>query len=332
MYYFLGISLSLASIFCLNFLLSAAVAALWRLIEKPSQNWSARRRTRAIFALRVFPALFAIVFVFAFLVPAYLLFEPYSTNEKVTWKLFIPAFFAVIGVLIAAYGILGTWWQTRRLTGWFLKRSEPIFIENTAFPVYRVRHQFPMIAVVGAFRPKMFIAEQIFSSLDKDELAAAVAHECGHLAARDNLKRLILRICRDLLVFPFGKNLDKSWTKSIEAAADEYAAQNGNPTALHLAAALVKIARIVPKNSSPLMPQGAFLVENQSVDINWRVRRLLKLAETKISAENHSRLNINYLSGIAFFTLLMLIITLEFHYGVFHNIHRVLEIVVHFLQ
>ncbi len=55
-----------------------------------------------------------------------------------------------------------------------------------------------MIAVVGAFRPKMFIAEQIFLSLDKQELAAAVAHECGHLAARDNLKRLILKISQTL--------------------------------------------------------------------------------------------------------------------------------------
>lgn len=333
MYYLLGISLSLASVFCLNFLLSAAVTAVWRAIEKLSHNWSVRRRTAAIFALRVFPGLFAIVFVFAFLLPAYLLFEPYATNEKVTWKLFFPALFAVIGIIIATYRILGTWWKTRRLVKSFLKRSEQIFIENVPFPVYRIRHNFPVIAVVGAFRPKMFIAEQIFSSLDKQELAAAVAHECGHLAARDNLKRLVLEICRDLLVFPFGKYLDKKWSENIEAAADEYAAlEGGNPAALHLAAALVKIARIVPKNSSPLMPQGAFLVENQSVDINWRVRRLLKLAEAKKPAENQSRFNLGFIYGIGFLSLFLLILTLEFHYGFFHKIHIIQESIVHILQ
>ena len=125
----------------------------------------------------------------------------------------------------------------------------------------------------------MFIASQIFDSLNEQELQAAIAHEYGHLVARDNFKRTLMRVCRDLLVFPFGRSLDNAWAENVESAADEYAAQTGgNLTAINLASALVKIARIVPNNSKPAMPSGTFLLTEQndfvtcaSADcFNWR--------------------------------------------------------------
>ncbi len=333
MYYFLGISLLLAFLFALNILLSAAAAVLWRVIENFVQNWSARNRVRVIFSLRVFPTLFAFVFVFALLIPSYLLFEIHSPSENVTAKIIFPALFSIIGIGVAFYRIFGTFWRTHRLVKNWIKLSEPVQIENVSLPVYRIRHPFPVIAVVGAFRTKMFIAEQVFSSLDEKELAAAVFHECGHLTARDNFKQILLRICRDLLVFPFGKTLDRAWAENAEAAADEYAAQTGgNPAALNLAAALVKIARIVPENATPAMPLGAFLIEKQNADVTWRVRRLIKLAESVSLAEKTFSANLNFVRNLIIPAIFLMILITATNHGLLHKVHLITEIIVKTLQ
>ena len=333
MYYFLGISLLLAFLLALNAFISAAASLAWRVIEKPTQNYSARRRTQIIFALRVLPFLFAVIFVFGFFAPAYFLFEPHTPKETVTAKIGFLAVLSIIGILAASLRVFGTWWRTHRLVKSWLERSEIVFVENVSLPVYRIRHPFPVIAVVGTFQTKMFIAEQVFSSLNERELAAAVNHECGHLAARDNLKRTLLRICRDLLVFPLGKTLDKAWAENAEAAADEYAAaKGGNPSALSLAAALVKIARIAPKNAAPAMPLSASLIGDQTADITWRVRRLVDLAETESSNEKHSFLNFKYAYGIMFFVVSLLILFLATNHSFLYKIHIILENIVHILQ
>lgn len=333
MYYFLGISLLLAFLFALNVLISAVSSVVWRVIEKPAQKWSARGRTQAIFSLRVFPFLFALAFIFIFLVPAYLLFEPHTPKEIVTAKIFFPALISIIGVSIAFFRVFGTWWRTHRLVKSWLKRSEPIHIENVSLPVYRIQHPFPVIAVVGAFRTKLFIAEQVFASLSDHELAAAVIHECGHLAARDNLKRTLLKVCRDLLVIPLGKTLDKAWAENAEAAADEYAAnKGGNPAALNLAAALVKIARIAPINAAPAMPLSASLIGNQGADITWRVRRLVDLAEAENSAENYTFFNFKYAYGSILFFVSLIIIMLATNRDFLQKVHIVFENAVHILQ
>jgi len=80
-----------------------------------------------------------------------------------------------------------------------------------------------VIAVVGSIRPRLFVAGQVLDSLTDEEMLAAIAHECGHLAA-DNFKRVLLRACRDMLtIVPCGRSLDRAWAENAEAAADESA-------------------------------------------------------------------------------------------------------------
>jgi Zn-dependent protease with chaperone function len=125
----------------------------------------------------------------------------------------------------------------------------------------------------------LFIATQVFDSLSPSEIRAALAHEKAHLVVRDNLKRGLVRACRDVLaIVPCGRSLDRVWAEDSEAAADELAARAGAPVALDLASALVKIARIVPAGSKPAMPAGAFLVGDAVGGVASRVRRLTQLA------------------------------------------------------
>ena len=93
-------------------------------------------------------------------------------------------------------------------------------------------------------RPRLFIAEQVLDALEADEIAAVIGHEFGHIAAWDNLKRLAMKLCGDILIVPFGRSLDSDWSEVSERAADEFAVGQGSrSTALNLASALIKIAR-----------------------------------------------------------------------------------------
>jgi Zn-dependent protease with chaperone function len=282
MYQLLGLCLALAALLTANALAALASAALWRAwLDARTQAWTAAARAQLLFALRVAPCALAIVFVCALVVPAYLRFEPEATGEAVSLKLAALAALSIAGLALAVWRGLAAWLATRRLVTDWLRHAEACTLPGIGLPAYRVAHRFPVVAVVGALRPRLFIARQLFDTLSERELRAALAHECGHLAARDNLKRAILRACRDALtIVPAGRTLDRAWAASAEAAADEYAARTGDEVAaLDLASALVKIARLVPRGARPTMPAGAFLVgELDGGHLAYRVRRLTQLA------------------------------------------------------
>lgn len=287
MYDFLGICLALAALLTVNAIASVLATSFWRFVSRFAKNWNAATRAQFIFILRVFPAAAAALLVGVFLIPSYLAFEPRQTNETVSVKLGLLALFSATGIILALWRGVAAWLATKRLVGDWRTHSETVSLETLPVPVYRIKHQFPVVAVVGVLRPKLFVANQIFDSLNSDELAAVIAHETAHIVAHDNLKHWLMRICRDVLViFPLARVLDREWAEAIELAADEEAAsrksKNG-ATALDLAQALIKIARLVPNGVKPTMPAGAFLIDAEAKDgdtLSRRVRRLAEIAET----------------------------------------------------
>ena len=280
MYFLIGISLLFAFLFSVNILASLVATIVWRLIAKSAAGWNARTRVNVIFLLRFMPLAVAVVFILAFVLPAFLLFEPAATSETVGLKLTLIALVSAFGIAAAFGRIFASWWRTKRLIGEWMRLSEPVAVEGMEIPAFRLRHPFPIIAVVGVIRPQMFVAEQILSELDEAELAAAIAHECGHISTHDNLKRMVMRICGDLLVFPLGKTLDRVWSDAAESAADEYAARRGGRgSALDLASALIKVGRITPREKAWAMRVGAFLLEAADGSLAVRVDRLLQIAD-----------------------------------------------------
>jgi Zn-dependent protease with chaperone function len=282
----LGIFLILAFLLIVNTMFTAFASGVWRVFSKYADRSSATFKGRFIFGLRMLPVVVSLIFVLVFVIPAYLLLEPDGSGEAVSAKLAILAAVYLIGVCLAVYRVVRTGLVTRRLTANWLGEASEIEIENIQVPVYRIKHQFPVIAVIGIFRPRMFVAEQVLGSLNPEELQAAVAHEYWHLRSNDNLKRTLLRICRDLLILPLGKQLDRAWADNAESLADEYTARSAPSIALDLASALVKIARIIPADAVPSMPAGAFLIEQEGSDITSRVHHLIRLSEnTHLSAD-----------------------------------------------
>ncbi|HEY0005073.1 MAG TPA: M48 family metalloprotease [Pyrinomonadaceae bacterium] len=300
MYEGLGICLALAALLAVNTLATLLASGCWHIVKSRARRWPASVRASFIFALRFIPPACAFIFVMALLIPAYLAHEPRTTSEAISFKLALVALLSASGIALALWRGFVSWRATRGLLADWLRQAEPVSLRGLSIPAYSIPHKFPVIAIVGLLRPRLFISARVLDALAEEELSAALAHECGHLAARDNLKRVLMRVCRDVLtIVPCGRSLDRAWTSNAEAAADEYAARLGPKAALSLASALIEIARMIPAGAKPSMPVGAFLLGDESEGVIWRVRRLLELASGEhLPGEEKSGL----LSGLTVWT------------------------------
>jgi len=330
MYTFLGITLVLALLLTINATATMLSAGFGRLCKPLLRKCSARTRAEILFVMRIGPPVLAIITIVAFMIPSYLAYEPHATDETVSWKLGTLAALSAIGVSLAIWRGIRTWLATRSLLNDWMATSTRIELEAINVPTYVLDHAFPIIAVVGALRPRLFIANHVLESLTDEELAAAIAHEYGHLAAGDNFKRSVMRVSRAaLLLIPCGRSLDRAWSEASESAADEYAAQKSSLVALNLASALVRIARMIPKGQQQIMPPAvsAFLSE-ESTGVKVRVRRLVELASTD------PRLLVSNASIVRFtpwFVLALMVvvgITIESRPQVLAGVHHLVEEVV----
>src|SRR5258708_28949763 len=270
----------LAALLTINAIASTVATACAPLLRPVLQRRPARTRAEVLFALRVGPTALSLFSVTLFLVPSYLGYEPYKTSEIVSKNLAALAILSTLGVTLALWRALRSWFATRALLQEWLAGAVPIELGGASIPTFRISNSFPIIAVVGIFRPRLFIAARVLATLSGEELKAAIAHEGGHLAGHDNFKRALLRAGRDaLMIVPCGRILDRAWAEAAECAADEYAAKRSPEIALNLASALVKIAKMVPVGARATIPLAAFLVGvEETRGVKARVRRLLEIA------------------------------------------------------
>ena len=328
MYFWLGFCLSLTVLLLLNVLASLITATLWRVITPHAQEWAAQDRARMLFALRLAPILAALVFVVTLVLPAYLKHEPPQTGETLSWPLAGLAALSFLGLALAAWRGVAAWRATRRMMQDWLQRATPVTLPGIDVPAFRLRHPFPVVAVVGLWRVRLFVAEQLFASLTEAEMAATLQHELGHLAAHDNLKRTILRACSDVLtIVPCGRGLDRAWADCAESAADEHAVQSEPKISLNLASALLKIARLAPPGTHPALPLGAFMFNaaDGSATVTQRVRHLVRLADKK-PRPHHRRLDLAVWSGLGSFVILLLLAA--WHTSATTTIYHFLEHIV----
>ena len=331
MYTFLGITLVLALLLTINATATMAAAGFGRLCKPLLRKCSARTRAEILFVMRIGPPVLAILAIGAFMVPSYLLYEPHKTEETVSWKLGLLATLSAIGVGLAIWRGIRTWLATRSLLNDWLANSMRIDLEGISVPTFVLQHSFPIIAVVGAFRPRLFIADHVLESLTAEEISAAVAHEGGHLAAHDNFKRSVMRVSRAaLLLFPCGRSLDRAWSEASESAADEHAAQQSPLLALNLASALVRIARMIPNGQRQQIPAAvsAFLSHDDSPGVKVRVRRLVELSaiDPRLLASNASI--VRFVPWLVLSVVVLVGVTIESRPQVLAAVHNFVEHVV----
>jgi len=332
MYTFLGITLVLALLLTINATATMLAAGFGRLFRPLLRKCSARTRAEILFVMRIGPPVLAIIAVVVFMIPSYLAYEPHATGESVSWKLGLLAALSAIGVGLAIWRGLRSWLATRSLLKDWLAASTRVELEAITVPTFILQHSFPIIAVVGALRPRLFIASHVFESLSQEELVAALAHEYGHLAAGDNFKRSVMRVSRAaLLIIPCGRSLDRAWSDASESAADEYAAQKSSLVALNLASALVRIARMIPKGQHQILPASVsgFLANGDDLPgVKGRVRRLVELANADPHLLVSNASLVRFVPWLVLTLMVVIAITIESRPQVLAGVHHLVEQVV----
>jgi hypothetical protein len=218
-----------------------ARAAAGPLARMTARN-SAAGRARALFRLRMLPGALATIAAFAIALPIFLRFEARDTAESVGLTL------GVLACAGAALLVRGAWQAaaaiiaTRRVVADWQRRARPVTGLHRTLPVYAVDETFPLVAVTGLLRPRLFVAERVLRECPATEVAAMIAHECAHVSARDNFKLLSMRACPAL--FGAATRLEHAWSAAAEEAADAAVAVATPSARLELAQALIHVARL----------------------------------------------------------------------------------------
>jgi Zn-dependent protease with chaperone function len=257
-----GIAVSFTAFVLLYCCLSALVAVGWRWLKL--FRATGRRLAALLFGLRVLPFAAAMVITGAFVVPSFQLLEPRSVDEGIGA---LPIALGVCGLLLVGSGIfrvIAVQTRTFRAVARWLTGAHPLYAGSHIF-AFRSRREAPPLTLVGVCRPRVLISDSAVAQLSREELHIALKHEVAHMRSHDNFKKLVFRFCP----FPGMGRLESAWSQSAELAADDAAVSNLKE-AVDLAAALVKLSRLLPVEASPICTVG-FVTGS----ISARVARLL---------------------------------------------------------
>jgi Zn-dependent protease with chaperone function len=244
-FYLLSISLCCAVFFIVLAGTSALCLCARRLSRPAASSLTPIAAANLLFTMRILPVFLASLATFGFVLPALLKFEPRSTGELVGWPLLGLAILGGVIVMVMLVRAATVLLFTRIVEAKWHRHSKKLLLENIDVPVYCLdgTGAGSVLAVLGFFRPKIFVARQVLDTLTPAELMAAVEHERAHVNSFDNLKQLVLKVTR-VPRWPriFGE-ADSTWTNASEIAADEAALASGI-SVLDLSSALIKVATL----------------------------------------------------------------------------------------
>ena len=225
-----------------------------------------------LFALRILPWALSAVLTFGFVLPSFLLLEPRHTSEQpgryllilaVAGASLITAVGARIGRLVSKTALLSRKWLQSACRA-------PVCAD---VPVYQVESPASLFAVMGIFKPRIFVGQGALEVLHEGELRAAIAHEMAHASSLDNLKHLILSVTQLPRFFSKFDALETAWRNAAELEADRRAVRSGI-SPLDLGAALVKIGRITNVSESSVAGVSHFVSTDESSILKMRVYQL----------------------------------------------------------
>jgi Zn-dependent protease with chaperone function len=266
-------TLLVAVVLAVYALVSFATGALVVLAARGLKDRRRSRPAAAWFWLRLSPAVAGTAVAVGTVLPAFALYEPAHRGEQPGPALLVLAGLAVVVLASAAVRLGRLVW-----TGWLFNRQwldpAPVTgIEGTDLPVHVIDRAGSLVALVGMLRPRLVVSSDVMAICSRAELAAIAAHETAHLRARDNLKRLLLDVCPDVLRWSrLHDQLTRAWSAAAEEEADDEAADPADTRArVAMAALLVKLARLAPERACELRLSSPLI---QPDDLGQRVKRL----------------------------------------------------------
>lgn len=267
-----GIAVSLTFFVLLYGLLSAIAALSWRwlrLLHAAEQSVA-----DLLFALRVLPFFASVLITAAFVVPSFDILEPRSVDEGMGTFTFGLGIAALLLIAYGSYRVIAAQISTSRIVARWLEGASPLDTGSQAVTLCS-RRETPPLILIGMREPRVLVSESAVAVLGHEELRVALKHELAHIRSWDNLKKLLFRFTP----FPGLAKLEAAWSQAAELAADDAAVSNVND-ALDLAAALVKLSRLVPVEAAPACTVG-FVTGS----IRARIARLLAWEEGSLARQ-----------------------------------------------
>ena len=258
----------------LSGVVSAGVAALWRLGWLRWSSLPARERASRLATLRLLPSILPGIVTSIGVLPAFLAFEPRNEFEPVGPILIIGSAVALALAVRSTVTALRVVARTRYFKRMWLQSATQLRLNAIAdIHAYKIESPQPIVALVGIWRPALVIARVVLDVCSDSDLEKMLGHERNHLTSHDNLKRLLMACSPDLLRLGHcHREIVTAWHDAAEDAADD-ATTHGEPAArLDLAAVLLKVARLAPSTSYAAVPASPFV---DSDGLERRVRRLV---------------------------------------------------------
>ena len=193
------VTVAFAAYAVISSLLALVIGLVWRARHARSLADPARNATRLV-VLRIAPSTLGLMLSAGVVIPVFVALEPIRDYEPVGP---LPIGLAAIGLMVVVRqrraSRLSAAFVTRRIRRQWLQSSDT---RSTSVRRRACRRTVtstspsPMVALVGVLAPRLIAAARaVIDACSAEELAAIVAHERGHLHARDNLKRWLLPPC-----------------------------------------------------------------------------------------------------------------------------------------
>ena len=324
-------ALGLALLLAVHLLVSTVLSLLVGLAlpwVAPRAGGAPSRRAATLLFLGLLPSLGGLVAALGLALPAWIVHEPRGSAETAGPVLVALAAAGAGLVLARADAALLELWRTSQLARRWSAGGRPV--AGLALPATRFAHEFPVAAVVGLRRGRLFLADGLLGALSPEELDGVVAHEAAHCAARDNLKRLLLRASPDLLALSgSGARLRQACEEAAEREADDHACARVSP--LVLARALLRVAALVPPGQGLDVALVAF---HRDGSLSARVRGLVAAHERAVAsapgpgqAPRPRKLGLGAAFGVAVLSALVVAGSLSLPL-----VHGLLEALVHLLS
>lgn len=283
------IVLSLASFGVAAAVASIVVALTWR-----APQGTAAQRSGQLWRTRLLPSAIALASCLYTVIGLWR-FEVRHDGEQIGWIVRLAAVFGAMVLFVIAARLLQMHLATRRLMSLWLRNATPFAcpdvpgLPRIGVPAYRIETHFPVVAVVGIIRPTLVVDATVLDACSQEELSAILAHEYGHLRRWDNLRRAVFAAAPDLLGWTsVGPAMREAWREATEEAADDVAAGTSRDAGVHLADALIHVARIARTEAAATrMTQLPACALYRGESIERRVRRLLAPAQPGAPARHY---------------------------------------------
>jgi beta-lactamase regulating signal transducer with metallopeptidase domain len=175
----------------------------------------------------------------------------------------------LVGAMLRAWQAL----QANRECIRLLETSDARIQSADPLPFWIVDTRYPIAAVSGLLRPRLLVSTRLLLECPPEEMDAILRHEAAHIRRRDNLLRAFMHAVPDPLQFgATGRAIQTAWAAAAEQAADDEAAGDRPEGRADLAAALVRVARMV-QGPRPAWADGVAFYEGSNLE--ERVQRLL---------------------------------------------------------